>query len=164
MKNILYILIVFVFVSACGNKNDANENFDAFYTKYENADGVVAFKIAPFLLRLMVETENPEIDKAIEKVETIRVLINNITINNLTSELKNNLPDERYDILMTINKETAKITVYICDDDEKKIEVIALAEEADSFGAMQIRGEFGREEIKSLIETIDIDEALKMKP
>jgi len=163
MKFLSTLLALSIFLSSCGSKSSETANFDSFYQKYEDAEGVMALKVAPFLLKLMATTESPEIDEALSKVKDVRVFVCNTDVNNLSGELKEHLPADSYEVLMTIERETALITVYVRTGEGKNIEVVSLAEEKKSFGAMQLKGEFSRAEIKNLINSVDIDEALKMQ-
>jgi len=163
MKHAIFVFLISVLFAACGTKKSETANFDTFYGTYEDAEGVMALKVAPFLLKLMATTESKEIDDALAKVQEAKVFVCNTDVNNLSEQLKEHLPNENYEILMTIDRETAKVTVYVRVVDDKVVEVVSLAVQEKSFGAMQIKGEFGRDEIKSLIKSVDIDEALKMQ-
>ncbi len=160
---LLFILSTATLLISCNsNKSEKLNDFDTFYNSYEKSEGVMSFELSSFLFKMLAKGDF-ETKKAVSKVEHVRIFISKDNSGDLFEKLNDYISPKIYEELTVINEEPAKITVYVRKQNKKINEVLTVVEENNhNFAVMQVKGEFEKDEVKDLIKSVDIKEAMKM--
>lgn len=157
-------LITALLLASCGGDSASKTNFDAFYEKYEKADGVMSFGIPAFLFKGMVQSDNPETERIKSLVEDVNIFVCDRKVNDLFPEQQRFMPESDYEEITRMNKGKSELIVYFREIDDNNSEIISTALEDSRFASLQVKGKLNKEDIKTLIRSVNIEEVIKMQP
>lgn len=154
------ILVISLFLTsflACGNSQETNNNFTEFYHTYKNADGVVAFELPMFLVKMVIDNDEEELEHFIKKTDDIRFFISEKGNRALFHQFENHLPKDIYHDLMIIKDGSSTVTFKIRERKNRIREILMTVTEDSAFVVISFTGNFTIEDAKKLTKSIKMD-------
>lgn len=156
MKNIVFAIALQLL---CLNMAVAQNDYDRFYRKYKQEEGVVTFRIPVSLIRLVVDDEDEDLDELFDKVDDVSFFAADDARSELVKGLKQNLPESTYKDMMEIKDGSSTILFKAKEAKDGLEEILMTIEDRESIFVMCITGNFTFEEAKYFIKSVNVDRA-----
>ncbi|MGC9373715.1 MAG: DUF4252 domain-containing protein [Bacteroidales bacterium] len=169
MKKIGFIVFVaLLFAQSCITKDKYKETdiFEAFETQ----QGFVVLHLPPVLFKLMLNLseDKTQINSDLtDKIDVIKVLFfeeakTTISNNEVKDAMNENIKDFNYNLLTNISQEKTDISIYIIEQNTTIHEILVTLLSEKEYIALNIVGEFTKEEVFKIYQSINMQQVKSM--
>jgi hypothetical protein len=150
------VVILLISMMGCGTSQVITKDFNAFYNKYEDEQGVVSFKISSALARMVVRNEDEDANKFLKKMDKIRFFISEHDQSRYyTRAIENYLPESAYNDLVVIKDDGSTVIFKMKEIKQGQIkEIVMTVSSPDSFVAVSFTGNFTLDDAKQMTKSI----------
>lgn len=169
MKKIgLIVFVALLFAQSCITKDKYKETdiFEAFETQ----QGFVVLHLPPVLFKLMLNLseDKTQINSDLtDKIDVIKVLFfeeakTTISNNEVKDVMNENIKDFNYNLLTNISQEKTDISIYIIEQNTTIHEILVTLLSEKEYIALNIVGEFTKEEVFKIYQSINMQQVKSM--
>ncbi|MDY6801144.1 MAG: DUF4252 domain-containing protein [Bacteroidota bacterium] len=169
MKKIgLIVLITLLFAQSCITKDKYKET--DIFEEFETQQGFVVLHLPPVLFKLMLNLseDKTQINSDLtDKIDVIKVLFfeetkTTISSNEVKEAMNENIKGFKYNLLTNISQEKTDISIYIIEQNTTIREVLVTLLSEKEYIALNIVGEFTKEEVLKIYQSINMQQVKSM--
>ncbi|WP_136479865.1 DUF4252 domain-containing protein [Cognatitamlana onchidii] len=153
MKRILYVFILFLTVVSCG------PSFNSFYNNHKSDLGTTSFQV-PRIVKTLIGTVSPEIDKAIGNISDFKYIKFEETNESKRADLieeMNRVTNRRYtDVFRKHTLEHTQI-ISIIEKGTVVSDILIFKSDKEVTSALYLKGDFNGNKIRSLSQEGDME-------
>lgn len=154
MKTLSVIISLFIMMG-CSTSQVVNKDFNSFYNKYEDDEGVLSFKISKNLAKMVVQDEDAETENFIKKMEKVSFFIAEQNTSRYSHVIENYLPGSVYNDLMIIKDDGSIVVFKMKELKNGHInEIVMTVLSPESFVAVSFAGDFTLDDAKKMTKSV----------
>ncbi|HKL09514.1 MAG TPA: DUF4252 domain-containing protein [Bacteroidales bacterium] len=170
MKKIgLIALVALLFAQSCITDKDKYKETDIFEA-FETQQGFVVLHLPPVLFKFMLnlsEDKTQSNSDLIDKIEVIKVLFfeetkTTISSNEVKDVMSKNIKGFKYNLLTNISQEQTDVSIYIIEQESTIREVLVTLLSEKEYIALNVVGEFSKEEVLKIYQSINMQQVKSM--
>ncbi|MGM0504610.1 MAG: DUF4252 domain-containing protein [Bacteroidota bacterium] len=170
MKKIgLIAFVALLFAQSCITDKDKYKETDIFEA-FETQQGFVVLHLPPVLFKLMLnlsEDKSQSNSDLTDKIEVIKVLFfeeteTTISSNEVKDVMNRNIKGFNYNLLTNISQEQTDISIYIIEQESTIREVLVTLLSEKEYIALNVVGEFTKEEVLKIYQSINMQQVKSM--
>jgi hypothetical protein len=153
MEKLIYLLLtVFMSINIIAQ---SKKNFKSFYKDYKRERSIVALSAPIGLANIFIDSDEKELKKMIKKGKKVQILIMDEMTEEINSDIKSYLPDDKYQEYMSIKEGSSLIELIARNTSDSISEIIVFIRDKNSLIAMGIYGNFSYTDLKKLSKSIN---------
>ncbi|MFP4024353.1 MAG: DUF4252 domain-containing protein [Thiohalospira sp.] len=171
MKRIAVIFTIFLLLCQYSCITDQNKYKETdIFEEFETQQGFVVLHLPPVLFKLILNLSEDKTQfnsDLTDKIDVIKVLFfeenkNSVTKNDVNNKINQKVKDFSYKLLTKITQENSNISIYIIEHEKIIKEVLFTTLSENEFFAVNVVGNFTKEEILKIYESINMQQVKSM--
>jgi hypothetical protein len=168
-KTGLIVFVALLFTQSCTTDKEKYKETDIFEA-FETQQGFVVLHLPPVLFKLMLNLseDKTQINSDLtNKIDMIKVLFfeeanTTISHNEVKDAMNKNIKGFNYNLLTKISQEETDISIYIIEQNTTIREILVTLLSEKEYIALNIVGEFTKEEVLKIYQSINMQQVKSM--